>query len=57
MKTFAKNCTAHRTGKHCSASYWALVNVDCLAGSRSCYGGAKCAACVSDAAIPVLDNT
>jgi hypothetical protein len=53
MKTFEKNCTAHLTGKHCSASYWVLVNVDGVAGARSWYAGVKRAACISDAAIPM----
>jgi len=53
MKTFEKNCTAHLTGKHCSASKWVLVNVDSLAGARSWYVGVKSAACISDAAIPI----
>jgi hypothetical protein len=53
MKTFEKNCTAHLTGKHCSASYWILVNVDSVAGARSWYARVKSAACISDAAIPV----
>ena len=52
-KTLEKNCSAHLTGKHCSASYWVLVNVDSVAGARNWYAGVKSAACISDATIPM----
>lgn len=53
METFEKNCTAHVTRKHCSVSYWILVNVDIVAGARCWYAGVKSAAFISDAAVPM----